>query len=209
MGGYVFKNPQRLDGREDVRQHFAADGKQLVPAGFGDLPDLFHTGFDLHSSTSKQKVLRLLPEERKNAPDRIQLLSRTNNADDYPRCHLGSQPTQGCALSEVPTYLRQLTYAHTSQNTRPMPLTAPSAVHLMICVSPDSQQRGLSMEEQLPLSPLQRFSIPYHCVECLSTPILQPFSGQRADRRRHHGCFMRSASVISRMTLHGLPAARL
>ena len=51
----------------------------------------------------------------------------------------------------------QLTYAFTSQNTRPKPLTAPSAVHLTGCFLPDSQQYGLSVEAYLPLSPHQRF----------------------------------------------------
>jgi len=45
----------------------------------------------------------------------------------------------------------------TSQNTRLMPLTAPSAIHLMICFLPDSQQRGLSVRALSPLSSLQRF----------------------------------------------------
>ena len=39
------------------------------------------------------------------------------------------------------------------------PLTAPSAVHLTTCFSPDSQHCGLSVEALLPLSPLQRFNL--------------------------------------------------
>ena len=52
------------------------------------------------------------------------------------------------ALSGVPTYPRQLTYAHTSQNTQPelRPLTAPSAVHLTVRVLPGSQLPGLSVK---------------------------------------------------------------
>ena len=61
------------------------------------------------------------------------------------------------ALCGIPAYPRQLTYAHTSQNTRNTPLTAPSAVHLTSSFLPDSQQRGLSVKAFLPLSPLQRF----------------------------------------------------
>ena len=38
-------------------------------------------------------------------------------------------------------------------------LTAPSAVHLTTCFSPDSQQHRLSVKASLPLSPLQRFII--------------------------------------------------
>lgn len=70
-------------------------------------------------------------------------------------------PFTGRALSGVPTYPRQLTYAHTSQNTQPelRPLTAPSAVHLTTCFLPDSQHLRLSVKASLPLSPLQRFGI--------------------------------------------------
>ncbi len=35
----------------------------------------------------------------------------------HPRCHLDSQQER-CALCEIPAYLRQLTYAHTSQYNR-------------------------------------------------------------------------------------------
>ena len=63
------------------------------------------------------------------------------------------------ALDGVPAYSRQLTYAHTSQNTRPKSLTAPSAVHLTTCFSPDSQHHGFSVEASLPLSPHQRFGV--------------------------------------------------
>ena len=38
-------------------------------------------------------------------------------------------------------------------------MTAPSAVHLTNCFSPDSQHHRLSVEASLPLSPLQRFSL--------------------------------------------------
>ena len=38
-------------------------------------------------------------------------------------------------------------------------MTAPSAVHLTTCFSPDSQHHRLSVEASLPLSPLQRFSL--------------------------------------------------
>lgn len=52
----------------------------------------------------------------------------------------------------------------TSQNTlniacRFVHLTAPSAVHLTTCFSPDSQHHRLSVKALLPLSPLQRFSV--------------------------------------------------
>ena len=44
------------------------------------------------------------------------------------------------ALSRIQTYPRQLTYAHTLQNTlENIHLTAPSAVHLTTCFRPDSQ----------------------------------------------------------------------
>ena len=76
-------------------------------------------------------------------------------------------------LAGYQLYPRQLTYAHTSQNTWQWPFTAPSAVHLTTCFSPDSQHRGFSVEASLPLSPLQRFSVfffdgwsiaPFECV---------------------------------------------
>ena len=64
------------------------------------------------------------------------------------------------ALSRIPTYPRQLTYAHTLQNTlENIHLTAPSAVHLPTCFSSGSQLPGLSVRASLPLSPLQRFNI--------------------------------------------------
>ena len=54
-----------------------------------------------------------------------------------------------CTLSRIPTYPRQFTHVTTSQNTLnayTTHLTVPSAAHLIICVSPDSQQHGLSVE---------------------------------------------------------------
>lgn len=65
------------------------------------------------------------------------------------------------ALSRIPTYPRQLTYAHTLQNTlgKRSHLTAPSAVHLTTCFLPDSQHLRLSVKALLPLSPLQRFTM--------------------------------------------------
>ena len=64
------------------------------------------------------------------------------------------------ALSRIPTYPRQLTYAHTLQNTlENIHLTAPSAVHLTTCFLPDSQHLRLSVKASLPLSPLQRFTM--------------------------------------------------
>ena len=64
------------------------------------------------------------------------------------------------ALSRIPTYPRQLTYAHTLQNTlENIHLTAPSAVHLTTCFSPGSQLPRLSVKASLPLSPLQRFDV--------------------------------------------------
>ncbi|MEE0547390.1 MAG: hypothetical protein UC390_06610, partial [Peptococcaceae bacterium] len=38
-------------------------------------------------------------------------------------------------------------------------LTAPSAVHLTTCFSPDSQQHGFSVQASSPLSPPQRFGV--------------------------------------------------
>ena len=63
----------------------------------------------------------------------------------------------GRALGRVPSYPRQLTYAHTLQNTLLSHLTAPSAAHLTTCFRPGSQHPGLSVQASLPLLPLQRF----------------------------------------------------
>ena len=48
-------------------------------------------------------------------------------------------------LSKIQSYLRQLTYVYTSQNTRLTPLTAPSAVHLKACFLSGSQHPGISV----------------------------------------------------------------
>lgn len=63
------------------------------------------------------------------------------------------------ALSEIPSYLRLVTLAQTSQNTLTNHFTAPSAVHLTICFVPGSQHPGFSVGASLPLSPLQRFNL--------------------------------------------------
>ena len=66
-------------------------------------------------------------------------------------------------------------------------LTAPSAVHLMTCFSPDSQHRGLSVEALSPLSPLQRFYINiallYHKISDLSRPLCK-FAKQKYPTRK-------------------------
>ena len=87
------------------------------------------------------------------------------------------------ALCGIPLYPRQLTYAPTSQNTLEPPphLTAPSAVHLTTCFSPDSQRRGLSVQASLPLSPHQRFAMnflpSYHFAPALSRPLPKNWNG--------------------------------
>ena len=81
---------------------------------------------------------------RKNALDRIVVLSRTNNL-----------PIRGATLIHEKTCSLKDTNISRTTNVCPyvaeysVPvahLTTPSAVHLIICVSPDSQQRGLSVE---------------------------------------------------------------
>ena len=74
----------------------------------------------------------------------------------YPRCHLDFTGIP-CALQD--TYISPASNAcRCVADTLWLPhLTAPSAGHLMTCVSPDSQQRGLSVEAWSPLLPLQRF----------------------------------------------------
>ncbi len=100
----------------------------------------------------------------KNAPDRKilpvkdeQLLITVRH---YPRCHLDSRHDP-CSC-RIPTYPRHL-YA-CLQRRRILceddsHLTAPSAVHLTTCFSPDSQLHRLSVKASLPLSPLQRFDV--------------------------------------------------
>ena len=64
------------------------------------------------------------------------------------------------ALSRIPTYPRQMTSAcNVAEYFVKSHLTAPSAVHLTTCFSPDSQHHRLSVKALLPLSPLQRFSV--------------------------------------------------
>ncbi len=96
-----------------------------------------------------------------------------SNVRHDPRCHLAFMG-ETHALSGIPAYPRQLTYAYTLQNTLwKSHFTAPSAVHLTICFLPDSQHRRLSVKASLPLSPPQRFAILnyfiiYHTVCSLS-----------------------------------------
>ena len=83
--------------------------------------------------------------------------------DEYndPRCHLASRPSRAlCGIQPDP---RQLTYAHTSQYTWLAPFPAPSAAHLTMCFSPNSQHRGFSVQASLPLFPRQRF---IYLTEC-------------------------------------------
>ena len=50
-------------------------------------------------------------------PDRIFGSVKDGNSSESPRCHLDSRVFP-CALCRIPAYPRQLTYAHTSQNTQ-------------------------------------------------------------------------------------------
>ena len=93
----------------------------------------------------------------KNALDRKIILSRTNKTI---RGATLIHSHDSCALSRIPTYPRQLTYATRRRIlgvSKLTLLTAPSAVHLTTCFSPDSHLHGLSVKASLPLSPLQRF----------------------------------------------------
>ena len=67
-------------------------------------------------------------------------------------------------LAGYPHIPGKLRLPATSQNTlniacRLVHLTAPFAVHLTTCFSPDSQHHRLSVKASLPLSPLQRFDV--------------------------------------------------
>ena len=53
-----------------------------------------------------------------------------------------------CALSEMPAHPRAFTQPNTLRNTLVAHFLAPSAVHLMVCVSPGSQPPGLSVDAQ-------------------------------------------------------------
>ena len=68
------------------------------------------------------------------------LIKNPDRANYSVRDEFGKPAVPPCftiarALSEVPSYSRQLTYAHTSWNTRLSPLTMPSAAHLATRIS--------------------------------------------------------------------------
>ena len=114
----------------------------------------------MFAGLQNQKLLWPCPcqRRRKNALDRNTCFcqGRIKTLSAVPPC-IHRIP---CALSRIPTYPRQLTYAHTLQNTlENIHLTAPSAVHLPTCFSSGSQLPGLSVKASLTLSPLQRFNI--------------------------------------------------
>ena len=75
-------------------------------------------------SSSKIKLLLFCQRKftQKNVLDRISESVKDEyntliKSKHYPRCHLDLQQWR-CTLSRIPAYPRQLTYAHTSQNTR-------------------------------------------------------------------------------------------
>ena len=91
----------------------------------------------------------------KNAPDRsILCQGRINLIRGATLIHGHCR-----ALTRIPTYPWPLTWVLRRRILGELPLTAPSAVHLTICFTPDSQQHRLSVVASSPLSPLQRFEL--------------------------------------------------
>ena len=77
MGGYVFQNLQCFNWCGEIWQNLTADRQHIVLTGGRDFLNFTEIGWYFH--------VLCLPI--KNAPDRILVLSRTNNLN-YPRCHL-------------------------------------------------------------------------------------------------------------------------
>ena len=103
------------------------------------------------------------------------------HASYVPRCHLDSRG-KPCSLKDTvisladnACHLRCRILGDECMKTTSL-LTAPSAVHLTTCFSPESQHLRLSVKASLPLSPHHRFFRSlfnlwylYHCFFILST----------------------------------------
>ena len=107
--------------------------------------------YDLLVSPSGRSSIRIA--QVKNPSRQTQTLSGTG---DNSR---GATLIHGLtrALSEIPAYLRQLTYAYTSQNTWQLPFPAPLNGPFNRLHFDPAQLPGLSVRASLFLSPLQRF----------------------------------------------------
>ena len=149
--------------------------------------------------------------KRKTPPTERHVLSRTNNT-----LIRGATLIYGMTrtLSRIPTYPRQITSACNVAEyfVKSSHLTAPSAVHLTTCFSPDSQHRRLSVEASLPLSPLQRFTVlnlVYDttlystCQQVLKN--IFPLSGCPVRR----GCFMPQAAFSQSQPKRERPSSRV
>ena len=134
------EDAQGLDGGEEVAEQLPGHRNLPVRSGGGQGSGLLQRGI-VHGKTS------FFPGRNTKTPVPDNFCQ--GRAYPYARgATLLHGPFTGRALSGVPTYPRQLTYAHTSQNTRPelRPLTAPSAVHLTVRFLPSSQLPGLSVK---------------------------------------------------------------
>ena len=60
-------------------------------------------------------------------------------------------------LFPMPTHRLPHNAGNASADTQVSPFALPSAAHLLLRFSPHSQHRGLSVDAQATLSPLQRF----------------------------------------------------
>ena len=84
-------------------------------------------------------------DKTKNVLDRITLCQ--GRMQYHPRCHLGSRarPVLSAGYQHIPGNLTPASSVAEYSGSK-APLTAPSAVHLTTCVSPNSQRRGLSVQ---------------------------------------------------------------
>lgn len=112
-------------------------------------------GVKFHDCLRKKTFLNVsYISDKRKVPDRVISLSRTNKT--YPRYHLDSRIRKFVRSSEyyhIPGNLRMPTRCRIlcipGETRCPLPtihLTAPSAVHLTICFSPDSQLYGFSVQ---------------------------------------------------------------
>ena len=80
----------------------------------------------------------------------------------YPRCHLAFT-ADPCTHQDTDISPATDVCQHVAEYSVSPHFTAPSAAHLTICFSPDSQHPRLSVKASLPLSPHQRFIYEVFC----------------------------------------------
>lgn len=128
MSGNIFQNPQNFDWRADVRKNFTTQRKNFK-IFFGKI---FLTSSKVGVTFIKQPpqtVEKIKNPRQKKTFCQGRILFQVQKIRGATLFHGLTH-----ALSEVPSYFRQLTYANTSQNTKFKKLfLAPSAVHLTNC----------------------------------------------------------------------------